>query len=87
VNIRAKKRIEKLIEYHELEDPKLTTRTSLELGEVHQDVLNRVSIILGMSKTAVIRMLLDYWIEETRGGFLVISDPNMLYSAVENGDL
>jgi hypothetical protein len=83
----AIKRIERLIDYHQQAEEKLVSRTSLELGEVHSDLLIRVGIILGLSKTAVIRLLLDNWVQDQPGGWMVANDPSRLMEAVNNGDL
>ena len=60
-----KENIQKLIEYHlkNQGDPS-SGRLNMDLGSGYMDVLNRMAIIAGTSKTNIVKEALDRLVEE-----------------------
>lgn len=83
----TQKRLMNLIEFHDQQDKELPKKLSLELGVEHADMLERLSILTGQTKTAVVRLLLEEFIQNFKGGFLILDDPSRLLHAVELGEL
>ena len=78
MNFILENRVKKLIDYHQEEGRKNPKKLTLELGETHSDALQRLCILEGMTKTALIKHLIIRHVEELGDG-AVMDDPSQLY--------
>ena len=74
-------RIKELIQYHEGEDIRHPRKLTIELGDLHSDALNRLCILEGMTKTALIRHLIAQHVLEL-GGQAVMDSPDEMFDLV-----
>jgi ribosomal protein S15P/S13E len=74
-------RIKELIQYHEGEDVQHPRKLTIELGDLHSDALNRLCILEGMTKTALIRHLIAQHVLEL-GGQAVMDSPADMYNII-----
>ena len=71
-------RVKKLIDYHEQEEHKHPKKLTLELGESHTDALQRLCILEGMTKTALVKHLIALHVQQLGDG-VVMDNPSELY--------
>jgi hypothetical protein len=71
-------RLKKLIDYHESDTGTSPKKLTLELGDMHTDALQRICILEGLTKTAMIRHLIIQHVQALGPG-AVIDDPALLY--------
>jgi predicted DNA-binding protein len=83
----TQKRLMQLVEFHEKQDKHFPKKLSLELGNEHSEMLERLVIATGQTKTAVVRQLIEHFISTLQGGFLICDDPSRLLHAVESSEL
>ena len=71
-------RVKKLVEYHEAGEQHHPKKVTIELGDMHTDALQRLCILEGMTKTALIRHLIAVHVREL-GDEAVMGNPSQLY--------
>jgi hypothetical protein len=83
MNYLAEKRAKRLLEFHLDESKNFPSKLSLELGLDHMDALERLCILLDSNKTATIRFLIDFYINDQFPPGLVVESPGQLLQHIQ----